>query len=199
MGNTQPSSRISTSRAAERGSARAPAGRRGRAGFTLLELAIAISILLIGLVALVSASSRMDGLRKQNRERTILQNGVRSMAERIHARAQEFSTDPATWAARLLAVFGPGGTSGDTFDIEGLSPAPGSAAVGRIRIVTDETASDVVLGAELGMPRDLNGDGDDDDVDVSASARLLPVILSLRWKGQSGDCTYTHAFFVLGY
>ncbi len=39
---------------------------------------------------------------------------------------------------------------------------------------------------ELGMPRDLNGDGIVDSADHSADYRLLPVLLRLEWRGQSG-------------
>ena len=88
---------------------------------------------------------------------------------------------------------------GDTFDVQGLAPIAGSESVGTIQLITDETATDLGLGYEVGMPRDLNGDGDATDTDVSSDARLLPVLLEVRWRGQSGVITLRHAFYILGY
>lgn len=173
------------------------AGTRG--GFTLIELAIATSILMIGIVSVLSASSRMHSLRVSNRERTLAQNAVRSMAERMHAAAHGFSDDPDTWAREVLATFGPLGSFGNTFAVEGLTPVEGDLSVGSITIGTDETATDRELQAQLGMPRDLDGDGDGAETDVSASARLLPVVLTLRWRGERGVHQMRHGFYLMGY
>jgi prepilin-type N-terminal cleavage/methylation domain-containing protein len=183
-------------RFALRGRADALGARRG---FTLIELAIATSILMIGIVSLLSASSQMHSLRKVNRERTLAQNAVRSMAERIHAASQGFSDEPGTWAQNVLATYGPGGSAGNTFAVEGLAPEEGAESVGSIRIGTDETDTDGELGAELGMPRDLDGDGDAVDADVSGIARILPVVLTLRWRGENGVHLMRHGFYVMGY
>ncbi|MEW6071921.1 MAG: prepilin-type N-terminal cleavage/methylation domain-containing protein [Planctomycetota bacterium] len=172
---------------------------RGRRGFTLIELSIAISILMIGMVSVLSATSRMHSLRKQNRERAMAQNATRSVAERIHSRAYELSADPGTWAEEMIAVFSPGGEFGDTFDVRGLSGVSDRPADGTITILTDETATDQEIGFRIGLPRDLNGDGDADDPDVSADARVLPVLLEVQWRSQSGTSSYRHAMYVLGY
>lgn len=179
-----------------RGRADAPGARRG---FTLIELAIATSILMIGIVSVLSATSQMHSLRKVNRERTLAQNAVRSMAERIHASSHGFSDQPETWAQQVLATYGPGGSGGNTFAVEGLAPEEGAVGVGSIRIGTDETDTDAELGADLGMPRDLDGDGDAADADVSATGRILPVVLTLRWRGENGVHLMRHGFYVMGY
>ncbi len=175
------------------------AAHGGRAGLSLIELAIATSILMIGIVSVLSASSQMHSLRQSNRDRTLAQNAVRSMAERMHAAAHGFSSDPATWAERLLTAYSAGGSFGATFAIEGLTLVEGDEAVGTIEIFSDETDGGAELGSELGMPRDLNGDGDHDDTDVSDGARLLPVVLSLRWRGENGVQRLRHGFFLMGY
>lgn len=174
-------------------------GHASRGGFALIEMAIAVSILVIGLVTLLSATSGMHRLRHQNRDRSVAQNGMRTMAERIHARSYGLTGDPATWSSRLIGIFGPGGSFGDTFEVQGLNLPLGAQTLGTIQIVTDETATDQALGAQLGMPRDLDGDGLVASTDVRQGARLLPVILRLRWRGQSGVSSLTHAFYVLGY
>lgn len=172
---------------------------RSRRGFALIELAIAISILVIGLVSVVSATSRMHHLRHQNRDRSVAQNAMRSISERIHARSYAFSADPTTWSANLIGVYGPGGSSGNTFDVEGLNVAAGSQVIGTIQIVIDETLTDQQLNAQIGMPRDLDGDGQVSNTDVSQNARMLPVIVRQRWRGQSGPASLTHTFYVMGY
>ena len=182
---------------------RAPGAARKRrntgAGFTLIELAIAVSILMIGMVSVLSATSRMHSLRKQNRERSLAQNAARSVAERIHARSYELSESPDTWAEDLISTFSAGGAHGPTFDVRALPSLPDREADGLISFVTDETMTDGNLGFRIGMPRDLNGDGDDDDTDVSGDARIIPVLLEVRWRSQSGESSYTHAFYIMGY
>jgi type II secretory pathway pseudopilin PulG len=176
-------------------------GRRARRGFTMVELAIAMSMLMIGLVSAASATMRMQHLRKQNRERVVAQNALRSMGERIHAQAYRDSLDhPDTWAQNVLDAFGPGGTLKGVFDVEFLSPpSEDQEFPGTIQVIVDETTTDTALGMDLGMPRDLNGDGDAADLDVSADACILPVVLRIEWKGQQGLQEISHGFFVMGY
>jgi Tfp pilus assembly protein PilV len=178
-----------------------PRGRAGAAlrGFTLLELAIAMSILMVGLVSAAAATTRMHDLRRQSRERVVAQNAIRSMAERIHAQSYRLSANPDTWSRELLEIFGPGGTFGTEFDVTFLTSQVDDAPPGSIQVVVDETATDAELGVDLGMPRDLNGDGDASDVDVTLGARILPVVLTIAWKGASGDQTIRHGIYVMGY
>ena len=165
----------------------------------MIELAIAVSILMIGMVTVLSATSRMHSLRKQTRERTLAQNAVRSVTERIHARSYQFSSSPDTWAANMVAAFAPGGEFGDGFDVRGISTLDGRESDGLITVVTDETAAAEDMQFRIGMPRDLNGDGDSSDTDVSGDARILPILLEVRWRSQTGIGSYRHAFFVMGY
>ena len=147
------------------------AGRGRRAGFSLVELAIALSILLIGMVSVVTASTQMNSLRRHSRERALAQNGVRSMAERIQSRSFQLAQSvPDDWAQVLLAEFGPG-SGGETFGILELDAPLGAASVARVELIADETRTDPGLGVEIGMPRDLNGDEDASDADVSGDAR----------------------------
>jgi hypothetical protein len=166
----------------------------------MIELAISMSMLMIGLVSAASATMRMHHLREQNRERTVAQNTLRSIAERIHAQSYRLAQEnPDTWAQELLAIFGPAGTYGGQFDNDFLTPIVPGAGVGRIDILLDETATDEELGVEVGMPRDLNGDLDSTDTDVTWDARLLPVVLSMEWRGQRGVQRLDHAFYLTSY
>jgi len=175
-------------------------GRRARRGFTLIELTIAMSMLMIAMVSAASTTMRMHSLRKQNRDRIVVQNAMRSMGERIQAQSYRASfLDPDTWSAKMLATYGAGGTVGSTFEVDLLNePGPG-VLPGSIRIVTDETATDAALGMELGMPRDLNGDGDALDTDVTGTACILPVTLDIQWRSARGLEQVTHGFYIMGY
>lgn len=174
-------------------------GPRRRAGFTLVELAIAVSILLVGLVSVATATSRMHSVRRHNRERVLAQNAARSTAERIQAQAYSLRVEPTTWSANLIADFSPGGTFGSQFPVRELNVAGAGQTVGTIAFVTDEGATDNALGFEIGMPRDLDGDGVIASADVTGDARILPVILTVQWVGVGGPETYRHAFYVTRY
>ena len=170
-----------------------------RGGFSLVELAIAISILLIGMVSVITATSQMHSLRRQNRERTLAQNAVRSMAERMQSQSYQLvETDPGNWATSVVAAFGPG-SGNDAFDIQELNTPLGAANVATIQVVTDETTTDADLLVNIGMARDLNGDGDATDADVSVDAVLLPVVITAQWRGVTGTQTYRHGFYLMGY
>ena len=105
---------------------------------------------------------------------------------------------PNGWAADVTARYAPGGNPGNTFDVQGLSPWPGEASIGTITIVTDETLTDADVGVDFGMPRDLDDDGVVDNLDVSATARVLPVVVRLRWNGPAGQRELEQGFFLLG-
>lgn len=178
--------------------------RRGRGarrgGFTLAELALAMTVLMVALMSISAATLRAHTLRRQNRERALAQNAIRSWAERIHSVSyREAAENPAGWVQQVLQTYGPGGQVGDTFDVEGLNPVVADGQVGSLVFVTDETATDAALGVELGMPRDLNGDSDATDGDVTGDARILPVIITIQWRGVSGTSQLRHPFYIAGF
>ena len=162
-------------------------------------MAISVSILMIGIVSVVSATSRMHALRQATREQTLAMNAMRSIGERIHAASARLSGDTADWARDLTDIYGPGGTFGETFTVTGLTPFGNAPAVGSIQLITDETVSDAALGFQVGMPRDLNGDNDALDTDVRLNARILPVLLTVEWTGRHGRQVKSQGLYVTGY
>lgn len=175
--------------------------RRRASGFTLVELALAMTLLLVALMAMSASTVRMHELRRQNRERNMAQNAMRSVAERIHslsAISVEGQGD-TPWSEILATAMATGGSIGVTFDVPELDPPNGNATVGTITLVLDETVTDADLGYQLGMPRDLDADGLADNADVRSSARILPVVLDATWRGATGVVTLRHAFYVMGY
>lgn len=177
-------------------------GSRETAGFTLVEIGLAMTILLVALMAMGASTLRMSSLRRQNRERAVAQNAIRTISEQLHSvadRMRRESVDEGDWSQDFIAELSPGGSVGNTFNIQGLTEQNGQATVGTIQVIVDETVTDAALGFELGMPRDLDSDGAADNADVSATARILPVIVRAQWNGVSGNVQIVHPFYVIGY
>lgn len=168
----------------------------GRAGFTLLEVTLAVTVLLVAVLAAAASTLRMHALRRTNRERTIAQNAVRSVSERLQSLSARAVTDPAGWSTTVLMGVAAAGEIGPRFDVRELTAREGAPSVGTVTIVTDENANDAALGAELGLPRDLDGDGTSANGDVSANALLLPVVVRARWHGVNGDGEIVHSFYL---
>jgi Tfp pilus assembly protein PilV len=173
--------------------------RRARSGFTLIEIALTTTVLLVALVSTSASVFSLHALRRQSRERSIAHNAVQIRSERVHAAARAAIHQTGSWATHVVSSQCPAGTLEADFDVEGLTPQDGEAHVGKIVFVVDETLSDADLGVSLGLPRDLDGDGAIWNHDVSARARILPVLVSARWKGVRGNAQIVHPFVAIGY
>jgi len=64
--------------------------------------------------------------------------------------------------------------------------------VGRVTLplIGTELREDYV-DADMGMPRDLNGDGAIDALDHAGDYMILPVRVDVQWKGKGGDRQFT--------
>ena len=160
--------------------------RRGRRstkrGTSLLEVVVAITFLVIGLLSLTSTSLAAHVLHRVDAERQLAQQSLTQAVSELRAFAVA-QRESGGWALAMTTQYAPG----HTFDIEGLDPWTGEASCGSITLITDENTRDADLGLPLGLPRDLNNDGSDVDFDVSGSARLLPAIVRVRWEGLNGQ------------
>lgn len=182
----------------------------------MIEVALAVTVLVVAVMAMSASTFRMHTLRRQNRERTLAQNAARTIAEQIQAISHEYVAAPPLayspdgdilrqrWGQYMVDTLSPGGELGATFPVRELDPPQGEATVGQIQIFTDETLTDAGLGFDLGMPRDLNGDGLQDSGNVLATTptqwpRLLPVVVTVRWRGINGPGQVVHPFYVIGY
>lgn len=170
--------------------------RRQRRGFTLIEIALAITVLVVALLAMSASTLRMHGLRRTNRERVLAQNAVRTIAEEVRSIARQAAGAQGGWAPAVRLALTPGGSLGTGFEVKELSPVEGQALVGSIELVLDETATDAELGVDLGMPRDLDGDGLVSSANVGADALILPVVVRARWRGARGEQQVVHPFYV---
>ncbi|HKX45377.1 MAG TPA: prepilin-type N-terminal cleavage/methylation domain-containing protein [Planctomycetota bacterium] len=165
---------------------------RSRRGFSLVELAIAMVILLVALLgfskSIVSSSITSEVAHESalatEASRQVLETLRGLPFDEVYAR---FNTDPAD---------DPGGANtapGAGFAVEGLEAVEGDADgfVGEIVFPTTVTMAglelreDVVLPA-LGMPRDLTGDNAVDAICHCDDYELLPVLVRLAWRGSAG-------------
>ena len=159
---------------------------RPRGGFTLLELMIVVSVLLVTLLAMsqsLVASMKLNGV---NRETALATDGIREITEVLEG-VEDFSMLFALYNANPADDPGlPGSAPGAAFAVPGLSPVE-TDPDGRVGEIVFPTLGfelrEDLLDANLGMPRDLNGDGVVDAANHAGNYRILPVLLRLRWKG----------------
>lgn len=158
-------------------------GKGGRrAGFTLIEVMLAMAIVafaLLGLVSLITSSSRVQD---ESSSRTRAYNAVRKVIEEMRGLP----------LADVYPTYRSGGTIGDTFAVDEIpkNPAGVNGAQGRILFPEaggglTESPADAILAAELGMPKDLNRDGDVVDTGLSTYA-ILPVKIVVEWAQPGG-------------
>ena len=162
-----------------------------RAGFSLIEMSVAAVVLTVAVCGLSGSMVSSVALDRVNHETALAEAAVRGTMEKIGGTTfseafARFNADPAD------DPDGAGTAPGATFAVKGLRGAAG-ALPGRITFpvgAPDQLREDVV-DAALGMPRDLNGDGVVDAADHSGNYRLLPVRVSVTWRGVSGVRTLT--------
>lgn len=168
--------------------ARALTAPRRRQGFTLIEACVALAVLSIAMVMLGSTIASSSLMRAEKREASIAAHAARSTLENL--RSENFSS---LWMFHNASPDDdPGGIGtapGPHFQVAGLvvDPLDVDGFVGEI--VLPNTAG--VLredgqNADLGMPRDLNGDTLIDAESRAADYRILPVLVRLRWQSSLG-------------
>lgn len=172
----------------------ASAGRRlrrrsRRGGFTLLEILIASSALLVAMLGFSQALVMATRSQTLTREKSVATEACRRQIELMRSNAfqyvfRRFNTTGAD------DVAGANTDPGATFAIEGLEAVDGGGFAGEIEFPVDATApgelrEDLNLPT-MGLPRDLDMDGVIDATDHSADAVIIPVIVRARWRGAAG-------------
>lgn len=158
-----------------------------RAGYSLIEIVIAIVVLTIAVGSISTSLVSTTSLSRSNEERTLALDTALSVIEAIRAEDpaevfvrynQTTADDPAT-----------GPSPGGFFSVPGLTVRPGDpdGFVGEVQFPGDGvTLREDVGDIELGMPRDLNADAVLDSVDHAADYTVLPVRVRIEWAGTSG-------------
>lgn len=173
---------------------RGPSAARGRArrraGFSLIEVLVAISVASIALTSLAAtiASSRMA---------TTTAHEVTLAKEAARLTLESMKSEPL---AQVFARYNgtdeddPGGVGtgpGNGFAVDGLEPVEGDEDGLPGEIVFPEgafagTLREDLKDPKLGLPRDLNRDGVVDAADHSGDYRLLPVLVRVVWQSKGG-------------
>lgn len=170
-----------------------PGGRAFRAGFTLIEVAVAIVVLLVAVSGLSSAVVSALNLAHSNEETAIASDAARQVAESLQDVNfsdifATFNSDPADDPG------GAGVAPGNNFAVTGLAPlsADADGLAGQIIFPTSGLGGAAVALREdavdlsLGLPRDLNADGNVDAANHANDYVLLPVTVRIDWQGSSG-------------
>lgn len=165
----------------------------GQAGFTIVEVMVAVTVLVIAVVGIVGSMLSSMALNRVNRETAIAQQAARRVMEEVSGVPFRdafvmYNTVVGDDAGSDLPERGP------DFVVNGLQAqlADADGLCGRIEFpVVDDGMGSIrlredVVDAGLGMPADLNGDGDAVD-DVTNDYRLLPVRVLVEWRGVSGN------------
>ena len=170
-------------------------GSQGRsAGFTLVEIIVAVVILAIAVGGISSSMLSSMALNRVNGETALAQQAARGALEELTGVPFDeawavYNADPADDGGLSVAALGPNfvvaGLDAQTADIDGMC--------GRIEFpsvtfgVGQELREDVV-DAGLGMPRDLDLDGIwPEVVNIAPDYSVLPVRVLIEWRGVSGD------------
>ena len=168
---------------------------RGDRGTGTVELVIALTVILVALLAFLSTSTEASHLHRETQERRLAHRAAVSWIERL--RGEDFASVYALYNSNPDDdPDGPGTAPGPDVDVAGLGTSDG-APVGHI-VFPEGTLADGsvglredVAGIAFGMsaPVDLDGDG------LVAGALtgpyvLLPVRIIFQWQGRLGPESY---------
>jgi prepilin-type N-terminal cleavage/methylation domain-containing protein len=163
--------------------------RRRTAGFSLLELIIAITLFTIVIGAVSTSMARGFALAEATQDKirateACTEAMARVIGEEFGEAFARFNLNPAD------DPLAPGTAPGGGFAVRGLEAIDMDidGLAGEIQFPGDGTSlREDAVDPELGMPRDLNGDGAIDNLDHSGDYILLPVRARISWQGVGGD------------
>ena len=169
-----------------------PRGMRGESAFTLLEVLIASSAMLVASLgftqALVSASRAQTMAREQTQALEACRRQIEVIkTETLRDRFREYNS------AGSDDVDGNGRGPGPSFVVTGLSAADGDTdgIVGEVVFPTVSGAPTILREdlnmPELGLPLDLDSDGVIDATNHSSDYELLPILVRVRWRSAAGE------------
>ena len=168
---------------------------RVEAGFSLIEVTVAVAVLTVSLFGLVSAMTYAVKQSTFTAELSIAQDAAQAKIEEIQTYDLRdiyalYDADASNDPAGLTAP-------GATFAVAGLSPRAGQTSCGRVifppvagtppNTTMDETPTPTTATAELGFPMDLDADGDAGDAVATTKLVRCPVKVRVEWRGAIGD------------
>lgn len=165
-----------------------------QSGLTMVEVMIAMSVLIVGLLAYTRTVASAALSARTTRESTLATQAAWRVVESMRA---QLNFNQVFAMYNTSTADDPGGgivSPGANFAVPGLLPVAGDAdgMPGEIVFPTITVGGALqlredVANAKLGTPRDLNGDAVIDGVDHAANYQLLPVLVRVRWRGAGGN------------
>jgi prepilin-type N-terminal cleavage/methylation domain-containing protein len=161
-----------------------------RAGFTLLELSIALSVFLLGVLGYVRTMVSLEHAQQRAKEAGRALQAARAILERIDAEA----FPEAFRRYNTVAADDPGGVGtapGANFAVEGLAARAGDidGLPGQVVFATHPSQPGYLWEGlddqRLGMPCFLNADGDQGDL-LATDYQILPVLVRVEWTSSAG-------------
>lgn len=181
-------------------------GARSEAGFTLLELMIAVVVIVVAFFGLLLSLHYGSVLNETARQLQLAHAGARQALEAV--RAYEFqyiyqnfnadTTDDPNGPGSAQTTLFPLNTAlndniGNNFVVANLPPvaADPDGVVGAIVFPEATDTGNIVLSEQGQDPflsiLDLNGNGTTNDLNVSNDYLLLPVTVMVQWQGLFGE------------
>jgi hypothetical protein len=168
-------------------------------GFTIIELAAAMVLLMLGLATLSASIVNSLRLGAVNRETALILDRTRELEAQISAVPfdeifRRFNVDPADDPGGAGTALGARFTFPDWEPWDDDYEAPHGAEVMRaeVRLPIAPGAGGLRETAnlpEFGFPRDLDGDGIDGR-DHSSDYLILPMTIHLEWNGVTGPRSF---------
>jgi prepilin-type N-terminal cleavage/methylation domain-containing protein len=162
--------------------------RRGKgAGFTLLELMIAIAVLAIAIGGISRSLAATSTLSRATEERGIAIDAALSVMESL--RAETAGEVYVRYNEPTLDDPAVGFSPGRFFAVPSLTLRLGDADGFAGEIIFPGDGAQLLENGdddELGLPRDLDADGVVDALDHSLNYTILPVRIRVEWRGVRG-------------
>jgi hypothetical protein len=171
--------------------------RARRAGVTLLELLIALTAMVIGMLGFAQVMASSATVNALSHETALAREAGRRTIELLQS--EEFAQVYALYNSNPAddPIGGPGSAPGSGIDVAGLQPMEGDVdgLVGEILFPTSDVGGVLALREDVrsvafGTPRDLNGDGVTDGLDHASDYQLLPVVVRFQWRSSKGTARF---------
>jgi len=154
-------------------------GRRREAGFTLFEVAVALALLAVGVLAICTSILATVNLYGTAKEREVAAAAALSKADEL-------------WRAPFGDLYRDysAASPGEYFDVPDLEVPAGRPAVGRVVFLRESQIGGAGVagrGADsyFGQTIDLNGDGDTGDGPF-AGAPIHPIAIEVQYRSRYG-------------